>query len=215
LPAPPRAPGTESNPNPLGPQPLPGRPGPERDAPPGPPRSGHKSGTSCSCCFGALTEVTAGGSSAPIGWWDGANRQAAPRRPHGGGRILTTCTFLRLGGRGAGSGPAEVEKGNEEHRYSLVLQAQEVGFFLRRDITLTNLGPRQKGRGTRAAACTTTRPKWTPVGRWEGRGGGGLAKGAAAPPSEERPPSTGRVQGKARQAKAKVPVASVRIPPQP
>ena len=50
--------------------------------------------------FGVLTEVTAGGSSAPIGWWDGANRQVAPGRPHGGGRILTTCTFLRLRGRG-------------------------------------------------------------------------------------------------------------------
>jgi hypothetical protein len=49
--------------------------------------------------FGALTEVTVGGSSAPIGWWDGVNRQVAPGRPHGGGRILTTCTFLRLGGR--------------------------------------------------------------------------------------------------------------------
>jgi hypothetical protein len=52
--------------------------------------------------FGALTEVTAGGSSAPITWWGGANRQAAPGRPHGGGRILLTCTFLRLGGRVAG-----------------------------------------------------------------------------------------------------------------
>jgi hypothetical protein len=44
-------PGTDSNPNLLAPQPLPGRPGPERDAPPGPtPQtdSGHKSGTSCS-----------------------------------------------------------------------------------------------------------------------------------------------------------------------
>ena len=49
--------------------------------------------------FGALTEVTAGGLSAPISWWDGANRQVAPRRPHGGGRILSTCTFLRLRGR--------------------------------------------------------------------------------------------------------------------
>jgi hypothetical protein len=48
--------------------------------------------------FGALIEVTAGRSSAPIGWWDGTNRQAAPRRPHGGDSIiLTTCTFLRLG----------------------------------------------------------------------------------------------------------------------
>jgi hypothetical protein len=44
--------------------------------------------------FGALTEVTAGGSSAPISWWDGANRQVVPRRPHGGGRILSTCTLL-------------------------------------------------------------------------------------------------------------------------
>jgi hypothetical protein len=49
--------------------------------------------------FEALTEVTAGGSSYPISWWDGANRQAAPGRPHGGGRILLTCTFLRLRGR--------------------------------------------------------------------------------------------------------------------
>jgi hypothetical protein len=28
--------------------------------------------------FEALTEVTAGGSSVPISWWDGDNRQAAP-----------------------------------------------------------------------------------------------------------------------------------------
>jgi hypothetical protein len=49
--------------------------------------------------FGALTEVTAGGSSAPISWWDGANRQAAPGRPHGGRYNLSTCTFLRLRGR--------------------------------------------------------------------------------------------------------------------
>jgi hypothetical protein len=52
--------------------------------------------------FGALTEVTAAGSIAPISWWDGTNRQAAPGRPRGGGRILFTCTFLRLGGRAAG-----------------------------------------------------------------------------------------------------------------
>jgi hypothetical protein len=39
--------------------------------------------------FGALIEVTAGGSSAPISWWDGANRQqVAPRRPHGSSGIL-------------------------------------------------------------------------------------------------------------------------------
>jgi hypothetical protein len=47
----------------------------------------------------AAAEVTAGGPSAPISWWDGVNRQVAPGRPHGGGRILTTCTFLRLRGR--------------------------------------------------------------------------------------------------------------------
>jgi hypothetical protein len=47
--------------------------------------------------------VTADGSSAPISWWDGDNRQAAPGRPHGGGRILLTCTFLRLRGRGTGA----------------------------------------------------------------------------------------------------------------
>jgi hypothetical protein len=33
---------------------------------------------------------------------------------------------------GAGSGSAEVEKDVEEHRYSLVLQAQEVGLFVQR-----------------------------------------------------------------------------------
>ena len=46
------------------------------NGPPGPPRRGQKSGISWS---GALTEVTAGGSGAPISWWDEANRQAAPQ----------------------------------------------------------------------------------------------------------------------------------------
>ena len=32
----------------------------------------------------------------------------------------------------AGSGPAEVEEDVEEHRYSLVLEAQEVGLFAQR-----------------------------------------------------------------------------------
>jgi hypothetical protein len=41
-------PGTASNPSPLGPQPLSGRSGPERGAPPAPPRRGQKSVTSCS-----------------------------------------------------------------------------------------------------------------------------------------------------------------------
>jgi hypothetical protein len=84
-------PGTDSNPSPLGPQPLPGRPGPERGAPPGPPRGRQKTRD---LVFRALTEVTAGGSSAPISWWDGANRQAAPGRPHRGGRILSTAMHL-------------------------------------------------------------------------------------------------------------------------
>jgi hypothetical protein len=33
---------------------------------------------------------------------------------------------------GAGSGPAEAEEDAEEYRYSLVLEAQEVGFFAQR-----------------------------------------------------------------------------------
>jgi hypothetical protein len=79
-------PGTDSNPSPLGPQPLPGRPGPERGAPP--PGASRRGLKNQDLVFGALTEVgTAGGSSAPIGWWDRANRQVAPGRPHGGGRI--------------------------------------------------------------------------------------------------------------------------------
>jgi hypothetical protein len=41
-------PGTDSNPSPLGTQPLSGRAGPERGAPPGQPRRKQKSGTSCS-----------------------------------------------------------------------------------------------------------------------------------------------------------------------
>jgi hypothetical protein len=36
---------------------------------------------------------------------------------------------------------------------------------LRRDTALTNRGPRQKDRGTRVTACTTSRPKQTQVGR--------------------------------------------------
>jgi hypothetical protein len=103
-------PGTDSNSNPLGPQPLPGGPDPERGAPPDPrahPAVDKNQGIR-DLVFGALTEVTAGGSSAPISWWDGANHQAAPGRPHGGGSILSTCTFLRLGGRARTATPKSV-----------------------------------------------------------------------------------------------------------
>jgi hypothetical protein len=80
-------PGTDSNPSPPWPPAHFGetRPkSPERGPPPGPTPQSTKIRD---LVFGALTEVTAGGSSAPISWWDGANRQVAPGRPHGGGRI--------------------------------------------------------------------------------------------------------------------------------
>jgi hypothetical protein len=69
----------------------------QNGAPPGPPRREQKSARDL--VLGALTEVTAGGSSAPTSWWDGTNRQVAPRRPRGGGRILFTCTCLFAVGR--------------------------------------------------------------------------------------------------------------------
>jgi hypothetical protein len=44
---------------------------------------------------------------------------------------------------------------------------------LRRDTALTNRGPRQKDRGTRVTACTTSRPK-------PAQGGGGVEGGGGS-----------------------------------
>jgi hypothetical protein len=87
--------------------------------------------------FGALTEVTAGGSSAPISWWVGANRQVAPRRPHGGGRILFTCTFLRSGGR-------------DTHTHALCTAAWSLPFHTRGEVIRAGASPRGYSR---EAAC--------------------------------------------------------------
>jgi hypothetical protein len=66
--------------------------------------------------------------------------------------LLSELQVPESGVAGAGSGPAEVEKGVEEHQYSLVLQALGVGLFAQRsrgrDTALTNRGTRQKERGT-------------------------------------------------------------------
>jgi hypothetical protein len=105
-------PGTDSNPNPLLPQPFPGRPGLEDLAQNGAHPRAHPAvdKNQGPRVRGAYRGVTAGGSSAPISWQDGANRQVAPRRPHGGGRILSTCTFLRLRGRATGFVPLKTAR---------------------------------------------------------------------------------------------------------
>jgi hypothetical protein len=64
-------------------------------------RHEQNSGISCSGRLPRCLRVDRVPQSA--GGMGGANRQAAPGRPHaGGGRILPTCTFSRLRGRAAG-----------------------------------------------------------------------------------------------------------------
>jgi hypothetical protein len=116
----------------------------------------------------------------------------------------------------AGSGPAEVEKGAEGHRYSLVLQAQGVGLFAQR----YRVGqPRAQTEGQGNCQELGWRP--APQAGQSGLrvvGGGQLANTAAAPPSEGRPPSAGRVHvaGATRQGKARKEVGlAVHKPPAP
>jgi hypothetical protein len=117
-----------------------------------------------------------------------AKTQRERERERGGGRERAERA-AGAGVAGAGSGPAEVEKYVEEHRYSLVLQAQQVGLFAQRYRVDQNRGPRQKDRGTRVTAW----PPQAGPSRLRVVGGGQLANSAAALLSEERSPSKGRV----------------------
>jgi hypothetical protein len=78
--------GTGSNPSPLVPQPFPGRPGPERDAPPVPPRRELNQGPRVRGAYrgdcGRITDQDQ--VPQPAGEMGPTASQAAPRRPHGG-----------------------------------------------------------------------------------------------------------------------------------
>jgi hypothetical protein len=96
--------GTGSNPSPLVPQPFPGRPGPERDAPPVPPRRELNQGPRVRGAYrgdcGRITDQDQ--VPQPAGEMGPTASQAAPRRPHGGVSTLALSShapFCRLRGR--------------------------------------------------------------------------------------------------------------------
>jgi hypothetical protein len=64
------------------------------------------------------------------------------------------------------SGPAEVEKYVEEHRYSLVLQAQEVGLFAQR-YHVDQPRAQTEGQGNSGDDLHHEQARVEP-GRWEG-----------------------------------------------
>jgi hypothetical protein len=114
-------PGTDSNPSPLAPQSLSGRPGPERGAPPSPPRREQKSGISCSGRL--LTEM------GDCGWIECPNQLVGWGQPPGGAK----------------KAPRERQNFADMRLFAVVRSCPRDGVFPRRLVWKSDLGSKWYG----------------------------------------------------------------------